>query len=564
MKAWEAVAAALVDEGVTELFGVMGDGNLKLVPHLREAHGVRMLAARHESAALAMADGWARTSGQVGVCSVTQGPGLTNTLTALVSARKAGTPLVLLAGDTPHGVAGLPQDCDQQAFLAAAGVAVQPFSAATAAADVAAAFALARRTPGPVALSMPTDVQDEDVPEAHAARGAAAAPPPSTDGADLAADGPTVADEAALDAAVALLREAQRPVVLAGRGAIRAGAHDAAIGLADAAGALLATSLPAKGWFDGHPWSVGICGGFASPLGAELIGDADVVVVLGAGVNSFTNRAGALLHAPTRLVHVDVDPAAAGRYTPAEVAVVGDARLVAQALRERLEQSGGREGQEGYRTEEVAQRLRTFDHGAAHTDEGTDGALDPRTVCAMLEHLLPSERQLVTDGGHFCGFPASLMSVPEPSAFLFSLDFGSVGLGLGSAIGAARARPDRLTVLAIGDGGLMMSLGDLETLVREDVPMLVLVFDDGAYGAELHFLRMLGIPEETSLFTTPDVVGLAEAVGAQGVRIDRLDDLKGLAAACEDLTTPLIAHIPVSRDVRAGWLEEAFARKVGE
>ena len=547
MKAWAAVAAALVAEGVEELFGVMGDGNLKLVPHLREAHGVRMVAARHESAALAMADGYARTSGRVGVCSVTQGPGLTNTLTALVSARKAGTPLVLLAGDTPHGVPGLPQDCDQEALLAAAGVAVQPFSAASAPADVAAAFARARAMPGPVALCMPTDVQDEEAGSSPAsgplAAAAGAAPPP---------------DEAALEEAAALLAGAERPVVLAGRGALRSGAREAAIALADAAGALLATSLPVKGWFDDQPWSVGICGGFAAPLGAELIGDADVVVVLGAGVNSFTNRAGHLLHAPTRLVHVDVDPAAVGRYTPAEVSVVGDARAVAEALASRLEGT-----REGYRTAAVAERLRTFDHGAAHTDEGRPGALDPRTVCARLEHLLPAERQLITDGGHFCGFPASLLSVPEPSAFLFSLDFGSVGLGLGSAIGAARARPDRLTVLAIGDGGLMMSLGDLETLVREDVRMLVLVFDDGAYGAELHFLRMLGIPEETSLFSTPDLVALAESVGATGMRIETLEDLGPLATATADLAGPLVAHIPVNRDVRADWLEEAFARKVG-
>lgn len=549
MKAWEAVAAALVAEGVTEVFGVMGDGNLKLIPHLTSVHDVRMVAARHESAALAMADGYARTSGRVGVCSVTQGPGLTNTLTALISARKAGTPLVLLTGDTPHGVPGLPQDCDQEALLAAAGVPVQPFSSATATADVAAAFARARRGPGPVALSMPTDVQDEE----------SSGPSPVAGGHEAASVPVVEPDEAALAEAAALLRTAERPVVLAGRGAIRADAREAAIALADEVGALLATTLPGKSWFDGHPWSVGICGGFATPLGAELIGDADVVVVLGAGVNSFTNRAGALLHAPTELIHVDVDPAAVGRYTPAAVSVVGDARLVATRLRELVAGAGP-----GYRTEAVAERLRSFDLGAAHEDAGAEGALDPRTVCAELEPLLPANRQLITDGGHFCGFPASYLSVPEPSAFLFSLDFGSVGLGLGSAIGAAVAHPERLTVLAIGDGGLMMGLGDLETLAREQVPMLVLVFDDGAYGAELHFLRMLGLPEEQSLFTTPDLVAVAESIGARGVRIDTLDDLKALVAECVDLREPLVAHIPVNRDVRAGWLEEAFARKVGE
>ncbi|WP_370324171.1 thiamine pyrophosphate-binding protein [Euzebya sp.] len=550
MKVYEAVARVLVDQGVTDVFGVMGDGNLKLIPHLTSTAGVRMVGARHEAAALAMADGYARTIGRVGVCTVTQGPGLTNTLTALISARKARTPLVLLAGDTPHGVPGLPQDCDQDALLAAAGIPVQPFRAETAAADVAAAFERARRAPGPVAISMPTDVQDAE----HAG---AIPPPPTPVEADVVAPDP---DQ--LAAAVARLRTAERPIVLAGRGAVRAGAREAAIALADAAGALLATSLPGKGYFDGHPWSLGICGGLATPLGVELLRDADVVVVLGASVNSFTSKAGSLFRPPTELIHVDADAGAIGAYTPATLAVVGDAGATAVQMRDALVAAGPCEG-EGYRTAAVRARLDDFDLAQAHADASDGEALDPRTVCARLEELLPRDRSLVTDGGHFCGFPAGYLSVPEPSAFIFSLDFGSVGLGLGTALGAAVARPDRLTVLGIGDGGLMMSLGDLETAGRYGIPLLVLVFDDGAYGAEMHFLRMLGLPEEQSLFPTPDLVGVAESVGVRGMRIRSLDDLEGLAAAAADLSEPLLAHITVNRDVRAEWLEEAFARTVG-
>lgn len=556
MKVYEAVAQTLVDQGVRDVFGLMGDGNLKLIPHLTSAHGVRMLSARHESAALAMADGYARMTGQVGVCTVTQGPGLTNTLTALVSARKAGTPLVLLAGDTPLGVKGLPQDCDQDAVFAAAGVPVQPFHVATAAGDVAAAFQLARSTPGPVGLSMPTDLQDEgfdgELPGPGRTAGQGAATAPAT----------IEPDAAQLAEAVAALRGAQRPVVLAGRGAIRAGAHAEAIALADQMGALLATSLPGKSWFDDHPWSLGICGGFATPLGVELLHDADVVVVLGASLNSFTSKAGTLLRSPTRVVHVDAQPTAIGAFTPAAVGVVGDARVTAERLRAALAADGG--PATGYRTPEVRARLDAFDLGAAHEDRSSaEEGLDPRSVCAVLDRVLPRDRSVVTDGGHFCGFPAAYLTVPEPSAFAFSLDFGSVGLGLGTAMGAAVGRPDRLMVLAIGDGGLMMSLGEVDTAVRHRIPMLVLVFDDRAYGAEMHFLRMLDLPDEESLFETPDLAAVATAMGARGVRVDALADLEALGAACSDLDGPLVVHIPVNRDVRAGWLEEAFARTVG-
>lgn len=573
MKVYEAVARTLVDEGVDTVFGLMGDGNLKLIPHLTSDLGVRFLGARHEAAAVAMADGWARVTGRVAVCTVTQGPGLTNALTPLISARKARTPLVLLAGDTPLGVRGLPQDTDQDALFAAAGVPVQAFTAEGAAQAVAAALALAADRPGPVGVSMPTDLQDQDLPPSTGTAPAAATGPAGVARSTLGGRPPGGAtpslggeldgvraglDERRLREAAALLGAAQRPVVLAGRGAIRSGARDALVALSDRSGALLTTSLPAKAWFAGHPWDLGVCGGFASPVTAELVRDADVVAVFGASVNSFTSKAGTLFRGTTRLVHVDADPAALGAYTPAAVGVVGDARAAAEQLLALLDDAV----RGGYRTAEVRARIDAYDRATAHADASGPEGLDPRTVCAALDRLLPRERTVVTDGGHFCGFPAAYLSVPEPSALVFTLDFGSVGLGLGAAIGAAIGRPDRLTVAAIGDGGLMMSLGDLDTAVRYRVPLLILALDDGAYGAEMHFLRMLGLPDAESLFATPDLAAVARALGAQGLRIHALEELADLAERAVALDGPLLVHIPVTRDVRAGWLEEAFARSV--
>ena len=370
---------------------------------------------------------------------MTQGPGLTNALTPLVSARKARTPLVMLAGDTPLGVPGLPQDADQEALYAGAGIPVQRFTAETAAADVAAAITAALALPGPIGVSMPTDLQDQELDAALSTGAPATASPGMAAMAGSTLGGAPPGGQ--LQEVADLLRGAQRPVILGGRGAIQSGAREALIALADQTGALLTTSLPAKAWFAGHPWNIGVTGGFATPLAAELVRDADLVVAFGASVNPFTSKAGTLFRAPTKLVHVDVAPTAIGAYTPAHLGVMGDARATAQGLLELLADEPAREG---YRTAAVRDRHDTFDFADAHVDASREGALDPRTVCARLERLLPPDRQLVTDGGHFCGFPASYLSVPEPSAFVFALDFGAVGLGLGTAIGAAMGRPDRL------------------------------------------------------------------------------------------------------------------------
>lgn len=547
MKAFEAVAEALVAEGVDVVFGLMGDGNLRLIPHLTHERGVRVVGARHESAALAMADGYARTSGRVGIATVTQGPGLTNTLTALVSARKARTPLVLLAGDTPTAVRGLPQDTDQDAVFAAAGVPVQPFSADTAGADISAAIARARAEWRPIGISLPTDVQEAE----HGGRSGDGAAPSSR---------PTRPDPEAVRRAADLLWAAQRPVLVAGRGVARSpGGCDAAVALADQTGALLATSLPAKSLFSGHPFDIGIAGGFSDAVAAELIRDADVVLAVGASVNHFTSRGGTLFSREAALVHVDADPAAVSAFVPATLGVVGDAVEVLGALLAEMRDRG--QARAGYRSDALAARIAGHRRTDEFDDASGEGVVDPRSLCAALDEIVAERRVLVTDGGHFCGFPAMHLRVPDPGAFVFALDFGAIGLGLGTAIGAALGRPDHVPVLAIGDGGLLMSLGDLDSAVRANVPLLVVVLNDAAYGAEMHFLRMMGLPDDDSLFATPDLAAVATTLGADGLTVRSLDDLAPVAdRLAAGLTRPLVVDCHVNRDVRAAWLEEAFAR----
>jgi acetolactate synthase-1/2/3 large subunit len=542
VKVYEAIGEVVRREGTSAVFGLMGDGNLKLIPHLTSKLGVPFYGSRHEAGAVGMADGHARVAGEVGVCTFTQGPGLTNALTALVSARRARTPMVVLSGDTATAVAGLPQDIEQAPLFVAAEVPVQELAAEDAAVAVEAAFARARAERRPIALNLPTDLQEAETPAPAGAR-------PTVSPVAL-----TAPDHAELDAAVAALEAAERPLVLAGRGAWFADAEPTVVALADRTGALLAHSLPLKGWFAGHPWSLGIAGGFATETAQRLIGDSDCVLVLGAGLNHFTSRGGTLFGPAATIVQCDVEPAAFGRYVAPALTITGDAATVASALAERLAP------RQGYRTDAVAAEIAAARERPA-PDEAEPGTLDPRALSALLDAALPAERNLVVDGGHFMGFPSMAIGVPEPAGFVFTLDFGSIGLGLGAAIGAAVARPDRITAIGIGDGGLMMSLGELDTAIRYSLPLLVVVYDDGAFGAEMHFLRLMGISDAESLFETPPLAEVARAMGADALAVHELADLDSLGERlAAGLERPLVLHCPVSREVRATWLEEAFDR----
>jgi thiamine pyrophosphate-dependent acetolactate synthase large subunit-like protein len=539
MKVYEAVAAQIASEGVRAVFGLMGDGNLKLIPHLTCAHEIAFYSSRHESGAVAMADGYARASGAVGVCTFTQGPGLTNALTALVTAQRGRTPMVVISGDTPTVVPGLPQDIEQRPFWAAAGIEVQEVSPETVRADVARAFHRARTEHRPIALNLPTDFQEVDCPSAPAPE---AFPPPPL---------PAI-DEAALAAAVDAIRAAERPVVIGGRGALYANARDDLVALADRIGALLATSVPTNGWFSGHPYNLGIAGGLANETSRALIHDADCIIAFGAALNHFTSRGGTLFGPDATIIQCDIDPAAFGRYVRTDIAITGDARAVARALSERLAED------RGYRTPEVRDRIAAGVEPPAD-ESGADG-MDPRTLSRTIAELVPADRTLVMDGGHFFGFPTQDIPVSEPSRYIFTMDFGSIGLGLGAAVGAAVAHPDRVTVTAIGDGGLMMSLGELDTAVRYELPILIIVYNDAAYGAELHFLRMSGIDDREARFEVPALDRIARAMGAQGHAIRSIDDLTALAPELADIKGPMLLDCRVTDRVRAVWLEEAFQR----
>jgi acetolactate synthase I/II/III large subunit len=546
----DAVAEVLAGFGVDTVFGVVGSGNFHVTNALIE-RGARFVAARHEGGAASMADGWARIAGRPGIVSVHQGPGFTNALTAITEAAKSRTPMVVLAADVGAGAKLSNFKIDVDALARGIGaVSAKLHSPGFAIDDTIRAYQVAADERRTVVLALPLDIQ------------AAECEPPA--GKPLHASLPTWAttagpapDQASVERLAAAIRRAERPVFIAGRGARVSKAKTALELLGERGGALLATSAAAKGLFRGSPWDLDVSGGFASPLAAELIGAADLIVAWGCSLNMWTTRHGHLIGPETVLAQVDLERKAIGAHRPVHIGVVGDVAATAQAVTALLNEPD----RAGYRSIELRERLgREVRWRDVPYDDESDGTrIDPRTLSIALDDLLPAERIVAIDSGNFMGYPSMFLSVPDSEGFCFTQAFQSVGLGLGSAIGSAIANPDRLVVAALGDGGALMGISELETAVRLKLPMVIIVYDDEAYGAEVHHFGPDGFPLDTVRFPAADLAQIGRGFGCAAARVRQTGDLAPVQEWLDGpRDRPLLIDAKITSDHGSWWLEEAF------
>jgi acetolactate synthase I/II/III large subunit len=537
----EAIARALRQLGVRDFFGLVGSGNFHLTNAL-QASGARFVAARHETGAVTMADAYARASGRLGVCTVHQGPGVTNALTGLTESAKSRTPLVLLAAEATSRLSNF--FIDEAVVAAAAGAVHRRISAPeVAVAEIVDAVQVAVSERRTVVVSLPLDVQAADC-----------APPASMTPIQLPQAHPARAAD--IDLLASLLRSAARPLLLAGRGAVLSGARAPLELLAETTGALLATSAVADGLFAGNPWYLGICGGFSSPTTVELIADSDLVVAFGASLNMWTTRRGDLVKQGSKVAQVDLDRDALGAHHSIDLGLAGDCAATAQALNEALRTHHA----PGRHTDQVRERIlyggwrdQPFD------DVSGDGQIDPRTLSLALHELLPRNRTLAVDSGHFMGWAPMYMDVPDGRSFVFTQSFMSIGLGLATGLGAAVARPDRLTVVALGDGGALMGLPELETLGRLALDVLVVVYNDASYAAEVHHFAHEHAAMDAVRFSDTDFAALGKALGLEAATIRGAADLEVVQDWLDrGRPRPLLLDAKVRPTVVAEWLEEAF------
>jgi thiamine pyrophosphate-dependent acetolactate synthase large subunit-like protein len=506
------VVAGTVLENATTVFGLMGNGNAYFLDEVLRSGG-EFVSVRHEAAAVSAADTYYRVSGRVAIASVTYGAGFTNILTALTEAAMNHTPLVVITGSAP--TPGLrPWDVDQTALAANLGVRTITVGIDTAAASVTRAFEIALDERIPVIVAIPYDM-------------VAVEAQPARELADRFVAPSAVSEVSDLTQVAGMLTAASRPFIVAGQGArfAQVQLHS----LADRLGALTATTAVAKGTFAGRDTDLGVCGGFAAPDSASIIADADVVLVVGAGLNQFTMAFGTAFGPGAKIIQVDVAPkptnARVDVHVPGDASEVLDELLaLTPKLMPKLAPPAG--------DRQWLERARTAQPHRAGDELATDGMLDPSALSVALDEILPAQRLVVQDGGHFSGWAPMFWQVGAPAHFhMVGTAFQSIGLGLASAVGAiAAAAPGETVVLVSGDGGLLMALADLESVARTAASAVIVVFNDSAYGAEVHQYATQGVHEQPMQIGGVDFAALARAVGAQGRIVERLTDLAYLRA----------------------------------
>lgn len=474
--------------------------------------------------------------------TVHQGCGLTNAMTGITEAAKSRTSMIVIAAEANEPTSNFA--IDQEALALAVGARSMTITDAAQTYDIVSrAVELAVGGRQTVLLNLPLSVQvqsADDLPLLMPRSRAVLTVAPHD-----------------LQKLAEAINAATRPVFVAGRGARLFGPplQD----LAARCGALVATSAVAKGLFRNDPYDLDISGGFSSPLAAELIPQADLIIGWGCALNMWTMRHGALIAPGATVIQVDDTADAIGRYRSLSFGVIADVGATVHALRDCVV-AGTR-----YRVESVRERIAT---GIRWRDEPYDdlsgaGRVDPRSLSIALDDMLPTERIVAIDSGNFMGYPSMFLSVPDQNGFCFTQAFQSVGLGLATAIGAALAQPRRLAVAALGDGGVLMASSELETVVRLGLPMLVIVYNDAAYGAEVHHFGPDGYPLNTVTFPDSDIAQIATGYGFAAVTARCLDDLLPVADWLAqhqrgESVSPMLIDAKVIAHRPSWWLEEAF------
>jgi len=508
----EVLAKDLAALGARRCFGLLGTANFKISHGLVQA-GVELISARHEGNAASMGDAYAKATGELTLVSVHSGPGLTNAITGIAEAAKSRTPLLVLAGDVPTGNVKSNFYFDQAELVRSVGaVSERTYTPQSARSDLLRAVTRAMRDRQTVVLSLPLDVQDAKMNGANAPLELTPMP------------GRLQPDQTDVRRLAEAISRAKRPLILAGRGAVLSDAEESLIALGDHLGALLATSICGHGLFADNPWSVGISGGFSSPVADELISESDFILGFGVSLTQWTTKKGKLIARGATVAQIDIEAPKLGYQMPVQFALLGDAKATAEALLAVLKQNGA--AQSGRRNDRTRERIRAGDnHHSPYPDESSAQYIDPRTLSKALDDILPKDRVVASDSGHFCGWVPRYLRVPNAKASCLSHSFQSVGLGLASAIGLAVANPSKLAVLGAGDGGFMMSIADLETAIRLGLRMCILVYNDSSYAAEVHYFRRQGYSIDIVQFPETDFAAIARGYGARAATVRTLADL---------------------------------------
>lgn len=545
----EAVVRSLENLGITDVFGLPGGAILPVYDPLFESTKLRHILVRHEQGAGHAAQGYASSSGKLGVAIATSGPGATNLVTAIADAHMDSVPLLAITGQVFSTLMGT--DAFQEADIVGITMPITKHSFLVKKAEdipstIAAAYHIATTgRPGPVLVDITKDAQQASF---------AFRWPPKV---DLPGYRPiTKAHGKQVLAAAQLIAEASRPVLYTGGGIVRSGASDELIALAEATKAPVVTTLMARGAFpDSHPQHLGMPGMHGTVPAVLALQEADLIVALGARFDDRVTGKAALFAPNAKVVHVDIDPAEISKIRTADVPIVGDLKDVLVDLLAAYREVAAKHSTDLTEWWATLDGLRS-EFPLGYT-QPSDGLLAPQYVIERIGELTGPEGVYAAGVGQHQMWAAQFIKYERPNAWLNSGGAGTMGYAVPAAMGAKVAQPDRPVWAIDGDGCFQMTNQELATCTLNDIPIKVAIINNSSLGMVRQWQTLFydGRYSNTDLNTghdsvrVPDFVTLAEAYGALGIRVTKEEEVDAaIKLALETNDRPVVIDFVVSAD----------------
>ena len=526
----QMVCEALLHEGVDVLFGYPG-GAITPFYHALHDYPLRHVLVRHEQAAAHAADGYARATGKAGVCVATSGPGATNLVSGIATAYLDSSPIIAITGQVPTSMIG--KDSFQETDITGITLPITKhnylvMNVADLPRALKESFHLARTgRPGPVLIDIPKDVQT--------ARAAFHYP----SSVELRGYRPSVGGNVRqIRQAAALIRSAERPLILAGRGVGLARATPELLRLAEQGGIPVLSTLLGLGSFPGHhPLYYGLIGMHGFSYANRALSACDLVIAIGTRLSDRTTGKTSVFAEHAKVVHIDVDPAEIGKNIGVDIPIVGDVRHVLEAL--------AQEGSGGARQDWLA-TLERWREEAAEAPRRHNGHVSPQEAIRELDRQTQGEAIIVTDVGQHQLWAAQNYVYRRPGSFISSGGLGTMGFGLPAALGAKIGRPNEEVWAVCGDGGLQMNIQELATVVQEAAEVKIALLNNGYLGMvrQLQELFHEGRYYGTALLG-PDFVKVAEAYGIPARRVERDEEIAAAFQWARSLEGPALVEFVI-------------------
>jgi acetolactate synthase-1/2/3 large subunit/sulfoacetaldehyde acetyltransferase len=559
MSGGQAAVAALQAEKVEHVFGLIGSATMEIFDALYDAREINFIGVHDERTGTHMADGYARASGRAGVVLAGQnGPGATNLVTGLAQAYAAFSPVVSIAGSlsSAYVYRDAFQEVDQQALF-------KPITkktwTVTQTERVPEMFREAFRTAmtprrGPVQINLPRDVlsgvtefADLQSPQSYRAQNA-----------------PVAADDVIKQAA-GILREARQPVIVTGGGIKNTGGHADALALAEA---LNAPIILAPGHGDAipfeHPLNAGQMGPRGNVVASRLAQEADVILALGTrlGFNS-TFYSYDNINQQAKIIQVELEPTAIGRYFPITLGIWADARATARQLCDELGKAEARAEVDAWTRAYIEERQSYLQQRDANA-ESEAHPIQPSGLYKELRAVLPKNAAITMDAGTLCLQATDALNYWEPPGLFTPLDFGLVGFSFACGLGVKLARPDKSVVSLMGDGGFGMTISELSTAVDHGINTVTIVMNNQCWGAEKAYQRdFFGERYIGANISSPPFDKVAELYGAAGFRVERIGEVGEAVQAALDCGKPAVVDIAVDPAALYSFRRDSFKHRGG-